>query len=221
MILNALFMQFQIFVKIVFTVFQIAAPFLSQKFFMPCTVSMTISFTMGHTFFAISHTRVKIFLTTAHTFLSADFILESIFSPFLSHHSFIASTAFRIKDFIFSHIFVTAFLKSSLVFQKYTSIPATAAIAMMIKPTFENNTEATFAIVPMLDITLPSTISNGPIAAASNAMTTTFFLVPIDKPIIFAVNGLMYFVISCRIIGISTSPNIIAISSSSDFKIFH
>ena len=203
------------------TTLSICLPYFCQKVLIPLTVSSTIFFTSGHTFLAIASTFEKTSFTHFQTVFKACTTAALMRSPFSSHHAFIALATLIMTDLIFSHMRITAFRKSSFVFHKYTSKATTAAIAMPMSPAFVNRTFATLMIVPRLPTSFPITTSNGPIAAASSAMTTICFLVPIDSPIIFAVSGEIYFVINCRMSGISTSPNEIAISSSSDFRIFH
>ena len=70
-------------------------------------------------------------------------------------------------------------------------------------------------------ITLPMINITGPIAAAISAIFTTICFCTSFNPINFCVSGDIYLEIKLRIIGINTSPNDIAISSISDFNIFH
>ena len=170
---------------------------------------------------AIASTFEKTSFTHFQTVFKACTTAALMRSPFSSHHAFIALATLIMTDLIFSHMRITALRKSSFVFHRYTSKATTAAIAMPMSPALVHNAFTTFMTVPRLPTTLPITTSNGPIAAASSAMTTICFRVPIDSPIIFAVSGEMYLVINCLMSGINTSPKDIAISSSSDFRIFH
>ena len=220
MFVYAAFMHVQIAVNIFLTVAQIFSPFFSQNLCMDLTASMTMSLTTPHTFLAILHTFLNTVLTTVPIACKAFTTADITFSPFFSHHAFMLSTAERITDFIRSQIFVTALRNPSLVFHKYVITPTTAAIMPMTSPTLLNSIDPTFIIVPTLPMSLPTTRRSGPIAAANNAIVTMFFFVPIDNPIIFAVSGEMYFCMKFRIMGMSTSPNEMAISSTSDFRIF-
>ena len=73
-------------------------------------------------------------------------------------------------------------------------------------------------IVPTAEMTFPTMISTGPIAAATSAMVTITFLVPSSIELSQSTNFWIHPTI-IRTVGISSSPKEIASSSSCDFNI--
>ena len=116
--LNALFTHIQIFVKIVLTVFHIFSPLVSQNFRIAVTTSIITSLTKFQTLTTNGLILLKTVLITFQMALTVDTTLFMSFCPFFAHHSFIALTALSIITLTFSHILVTAFRKSSLVFHR-------------------------------------------------------------------------------------------------------
>ena len=73
-------------------------------------------------------------------------------------------------------------------------------------------------IVPIAEMTFPTMISTGPIAATTSAIVTMTFLVPSSIELSQSTNFWIHPTI-VLIAGISSSPKEIASSSSCDFKI--